>query len=99
MISRMKMKFLLYKLDPGFLCFLRVSAPLLLLSQSPRLGLIEIAPLFHLLVRKPEKAQLIHPPITIMGNTLVKLPFIISVIMEGSAMREIKCGKMGHQMH
>lgn len=38
-----------------------------------------------LLVTKPEKAQLIHPPITIMGSTLVRLPFIISVNMLVSA--------------
>jgi len=37
-----------------------------------------------LVVRKPEKAQLIQPPMTIMGKTLVRFPFIMSVIMEGS---------------
>lgn len=40
---------------------------------------------FYLLVKKPENAQLIHPPITIIGNTFVTLPFSMSVIMEGSA--------------
>ncbi|TNN56645.1 hypothetical protein EYF80_033182 [Liparis tanakae] len=29
----------------------------------------------------PENAQLIQPPITIMGSTLVRFPFIISVSM------------------
>lgn len=33
----------------------------------------------------PEKAQLIHPPIKIMGSTLVRFPFIMSVNMLESA--------------
>jgi hypothetical protein len=33
-----------------------------------------------ILVTNPEKAQLIHPPIIIMGRTLVMFPFSISVI-------------------
>lgn len=33
----------------------------------------------------PENAQLIHPPITIMGSTLVRFPFIMSVSMLESA--------------
>lgn len=33
----------------------------------------------------PEKAQLIHPPITIMGRTFVRFPFIMSVNMLESA--------------
>ena len=37
-----------------------------------------------LLVRKPEKAQLIQPPITIIGSMFVRFPFIISVIIDGS---------------
>lgn len=37
-----------------------------------------------LLVTKPEKAQLIHPPIMIIGSTLVRLPFIMSVTILGS---------------
>ena len=37
-----------------------------------------------LLVTKPEKAQLIHPPIMIMGKTLVTLPFNMSLIALGS---------------
>ena len=37
-----------------------------------------------LVVTKPEKCQLIQPPMTIMGSTLVRLPLSISVIMEGS---------------
>ncbi len=32
----------------------------------------------------PAKVQLIQPPITIMGSTLVKVPFIISNAMFGS---------------
>lgn len=35
----------------------------------------------NLLMTKPENAQLIHPPITIMGSTLVRFPFIMSVSM------------------
>lgn len=42
-----------------------------------------------LLVRKPEKAQFIQPPITIIGNMLVTLPFNISVIMLGSGKKLI----------
>ena len=38
----------------------------------------------YLLVKKPENAQFIHPPMTIIGKTLVTLPFNISVIMVGS---------------
>ena len=38
----------------------------------------------YLLVRKPEKAQLIQPPIMIIGRTLVTLPFNMSVIILGS---------------
>lgn len=37
-----------------------------------------------LLVINPEKCQLIHPPINIIGNTLVKFPFAISTIIVGS---------------
>lgn len=37
--------------------------------------------LLHSLVTNPEKAQLIHPPIKIIGRTLVRFPFIMSVIM------------------
>ena len=37
------------------------------------------------LVKKPEKAQLIQPPITIMGSMFVRFPFIMSVMAEGSA--------------
>lgn len=37
-----------------------------------------------LLVTNPEKVQLIHPPMRIMGSTLVTLPFIMSVSMLGS---------------
>lgn len=37
-----------------------------------------------LLVKNPENAQLIHPPMTIIGKTLVTFPFNISVIMLGS---------------
>jgi len=40
---------------------------------------------FHtFVVTKPLKCQLIHPPMTIMGRTLVRLPFSMSVIIEGS---------------
>ena len=39
---------------------------------------------FKLLVINPEKCQLIHPPIRIIGKTLVKFPFAISTIMVGS---------------
>lgn len=35
----------------------------------------------HSLMTNPEKAQLIHPPIRIMGRTLVRFPFIMSVII------------------
>ena len=41
-------------------------------------------PVRTLVVTKPEKCQLIHPPMTIMGRTLVRFPLSISVIMEGS---------------
>ncbi len=37
-----------------------------------------------ILVIKPAKVQLIQPPMTIMGRTLVKVPFIISNAMFGS---------------
>jgi hypothetical protein len=37
-----------------------------------------------LVVTNPLKCQLIQPPMTIMGRTLVKLPFSMSVIIEGS---------------
>lgn len=37
------------------------------------------------LMTNPENAQLIHPPITIMGSTLVRFPFIMSVSMLESA--------------
>lgn len=37
-----------------------------------------------LLVTNPENVQLIHPPMRIMGSTLVTLPFIMSVSMLGS---------------
>lgn len=40
--------------------------------------------LVYLLVKNPEKAQLIQPPMTIIGRTLVMLPFIMSVIIVGS---------------
>ena len=41
--------------------------------------------LFHtFVVTKPLKCQLIQPPMTIMGRTLVRLPFSMSVIIEGS---------------
>lgn len=33
---------------------------------------------------KPENVMLIHPPIRIIGRTLVTLPFIMSVSMVGS---------------
>ena len=39
-----------------------------------------------LVVTKPEKCQLIQPPMTIMGSTLVRLPLSMSVIMDGSVM-------------
>lgn len=35
-------------------------------------------------VTNPENVQLIHPPIKIMGRTLVTFPLSMSVIMEGS---------------
>lgn len=38
----------------------------------------------YLLVTNPEKVQLIHPPMRIMGSTFVTLPFIMSVSMLGS---------------
>lgn len=38
----------------------------------------------NLLVTKPENVMLIHPPIRIIGRTLVTLPFIMSVSMVGS---------------
>ena len=44
--------------------------------------------LLYLLVKNPEKAQLIQPPMMIMGKTLVTLPFNISVIMLGSVIDE-----------
>ena len=37
------------------------------------------------LMTNPEKAQLIQPPIRIMGRTLVRLPFIMSVSIPESA--------------
>ena len=37
-------------------------------------------------VTNPEKCQLIHPPMTIMGKNTVRLPFSMSVIMLGSVM-------------
>ena len=40
------------------------------------------------LVMKPEKVQLIQPPIIIIGRTLVKVPFIISMAIPGSVWRE-----------
>lgn len=43
-----------------------------------------------LLVRNPEKAQLIHPPIMIIGRTLVTFPFNISVIIVGSTVTKKK---------
>lgn len=43
-----------------------------------------------LLMTKPENAQLIHPPITIMGSTLVRFPFIMSVSMLESAHANIR---------
>jgi hypothetical protein len=46
--------------------------------------IIIIIKLNNLLVKNPENAQLIHPPITIIGNMLVTLPFNISVIILGS---------------
>merc|ERR1712135_249655 len=39
-----------------------------------------------LVVMKPLKVQLIHPPITIMGRTLVRLPLSMSIIIVGSCM-------------
>ena len=38
------------------------------------------------LVTNPEKAQLIHPPMIIIGKTLVTFPLSISVIAFGSVM-------------
>lgn len=38
----------------------------------------------YLLVTKPENVQLIHPPMTIIGKTFVKLPFTMSVMTLGS---------------
>jgi len=38
----------------------------------------------NLLVKNPENAQFIQPPIIIIGRTFVMLPFIISVIILGS---------------
>ena len=37
---------------------------------------------------KPENVQLIQPPIMIIGRTLVKVPFIISIAMPGSKRME-----------
>lgn len=37
-----------------------------------------------LVVTNPEKVQLIQPPMTIMGRTLRRFPFSISVIIPGS---------------
>ena len=41
---------------------------------------------------KPENVQLIHPPIMIIGRTLVKVPFIISIAMPGSKRMEREGG-------
>lgn len=38
------------------------------------------------LVTKPEKVQLIQPPMAIMGSMLVSCPLSISTIMLGSVM-------------
>lgn len=37
----------------------------------------------------PEKVQLIHPPMTIMGRMFVRLPFNMSVIIDGSNKKEV----------
>ena len=37
-----------------------------------------------LVVMNPENVQLIQPPMTIMGRTLVRFPFNMSIIMVGS---------------
>lgn len=46
----------------------------------------------------PEKAQLIHPPITIMGRTLVRFPFIMSVSMLESATEEPHLCSPSHKL-
>lgn len=46
---------------------------------------------------KPEKAQLIHPPIRIMGRTLVRFPFIMSVSMLVSATEPGQQNRVGSQ--
>ena len=45
---------------------------------------VSLPGLITLVVTKPLKCQLIQPPITIIGNTFVRFPFSMSVIIEGS---------------
>lgn len=61
---------------PGFLS--RV------MGKGQRWSKPEVFWVCNLLVTKPENVMLIHPPIRIIGRTLVTLPFIMSVSMVGS---------------
>lgn len=57
--------------------------------QPPNSDTLAWFPSFpHSLVTKPLKAQLMRPPMASMGAMLSTLPFIISVIIEGSVGEE-----------